>query len=405
MLRDDQIEIIRKYVPEKYFNQNKLIKYLSLHNMVGVEVFAYTAKDYYKDGLRGCETVLPTLFKENYYLKSDIEEDEKYRKRDEFVPEDVDTFVRRIPFNFFHRGDDIRTDSSGKKVQLWVPLAITDITYAIGEEPLSDRYYHREKPLTLEDAYNKLEFLFYDQGVSLDDIFDYPDKISQTSGGDLIGDWFDYMDMCFTLGWTEYMPKDLYYRYNLAREALGKEPVVFMIQEYDVEAWARDPKQVEYFRRKGNQLEMYGVFPCDDEGNPVLRWVAVDVRNPVNIICKKKNELESLMTVTLGPKTVVRAKIQTQRDKIGEPLPDTEPEWVQLYAGPQNMSFNYKVLKDRRQELGYTQQQVADAVEANVRTYQKWENGETKPDGYYLLRILNWLDIPNINDIIVYGKE
>jgi len=62
------------------------------------------------------------------------------------------------------------------------------------------------------------------------------------------------------------------------------------------------------------------------------------------------------------------------------------------------------VMKKRRKTLGYTQQQVAEAVQTNVRTYQKWENGETTPDGYYLLRILNWLDITNINDVITYGE-
>lgn len=95
----------------------------------------------------------------------------------------------------------------------------------------------------------------------------------------------------------------------------------------------------------------------------------------------------------------------TERDEIGNELEDVDPEWVQIYAGPQIMTFNYKLLKKRRTELGYTQQQVADAVEANIRTYQKWENGETKPDGYYLLRILNWLDIPDVNDIITYDEN
>ena len=69
------------------------------------------------------------------------------------------------------------------------------------------------------------------------------------------------------------------------------------------------------------------------------------------------------------------------------------------------MSFNYKVIKERRKKLGYTQQQVAEAVQTNVRTYQKWENGETTPDGYYLLRILNWLDIPKISNVIIYESE
>ena len=78
---------------------------------------------------------------------------------------------------------------------------------------------------------------------------------------------------------------------------------------------------------------------------------------------------------------------------------------VQIYAGPQTMSFNPKVIKERRNQLGYTQKAVAEAVGSNTRTYQKWENGETVPDGYYLLRILNWLNIKNVNDVIIYDGE
>ena len=62
-------------------------------------------------------------------------------------------------------------------------------------------------------------------------------------------------------------------------------------------------------------------------------------------------------------------------------------------------------IKELRLEKKLTQQQVAEAVQTNVRTYQKWENGETTPDGYYLLRILNWLDIPKISNVIIYESE
>ena len=51
------------------------------------------------------------------------------------------------------------------------------------------------------------------------------------------------------------------------------------------------------------------------------------------------------------------------------------------------MEFDHTVLKERREHLKYTQQEVADAVGANIRTYQKWEYGDTQPDGYYLLRL------------------
>lgn len=118
MLRQDQIEIIRRYVPEKYFDQERLIRYLTLHDMVGVEVFAYVAKEYYREGIKGYETVLPVMFKESWEAKPGSEEEERKRKRELFQPETVDQFVRRIPFNFYHQGDDVRANEIGKEVQL-----------------------------------------------------------------------------------------------------------------------------------------------------------------------------------------------------------------------------------------------------------------------------------------------
>jgi transcriptional regulator with XRE-family HTH domain len=68
------------------------------------------------------------------------------------------------------------------------------------------------------------------------------------------------------------------------------------------------------------------------------------------------------------------------------------------------MEFDYEILKINRKRLKYTQKDVADAIGATVRTYQKWENGETTPDGHYLLRLLNWLDIRDIQDVVRYTE-
>lgn len=391
MITEKQIEIIREYVPEQYFDQERLIQYLRLHEIVGVEVFGYVAKDLYEDmPEKNFRTVLPFLFTND--------------RDGEFIPETVETFVKRIPFNFYHSGEDRYTQEDGKEVIVWKPVDITELTYAVGTNPMSTMLDHKQKILTLEDAYSKLEYLFYEKGFTLEQIFEYPNSITWTSANDMYGDWFDYIDMCLNLGWDDLMPSHFYYKYNLAREALKIEPIIFPIMEYDCEAWARDRSQVQFFKRNGNKLEFFGMFPCDDNNEPVLRWIAIDIRDAESVVCTNKNELECFMTVTLTPKTVIHAQV-TERDDIGNELPDVEPEWIQIYAGPQTMSFNYKILKEHRTNLGYTQQEVADAVQANIRTYQKWENGETKPDGYYLLRILNWLDIPNLNDVIIYSGE
>ena len=388
MLREDQIDVIRKYVPEQFFDQERMIRYLTLHDMVGVEVFEYVAKPVYKG--ESFENVLPTGFQDN--------------GRSVFDPVDVETFVRRIPFTFYHTGEDVRKDVSGKEVIVWKPLEITEITYCVGDEPFYQEYYHRDKPLTMEDAFRKLEFLFYDKGFSLEEIYGYTYSKTWLGGSAPYADWFDYLDMCVELGWDDYMPKHFYYKYNLAKEALGKQPIIFPIMEFDCEAWARDPETVKYYDRRGDKIEFVGLFPCDEDNNPVVRWIGVDIRNAASVTNSYVNEeeLECHMAVELTPKTVIRAQIPAERDRVGNPIKEAGMQWIQVYAGPQTMDFNYKVIKARRTELGYTQQQVADAVCANVRTYQKWESGETTPDGYYLLKILNWLDIPNINDVITY---
>ena len=57
-------------------------------------------------------------------------------------------------------------------------------------------------------------------------------------------------------------------------------------------------------------------------------------------------------------------------------------------------------LNAKLQKCGMTQQDVAAAIGASVRTYQKWESGETTPDCQNLIRIMNWLDIPDIQQLI-----
>ena len=67
-----------------------------------------------------------------------------------------------------------------------------------------------------------------------------------------------------------------------------------------------------------------------------------------------------------------------------------------------HMEFNNKALKDYRIDRGMTQSEVAEAIGASVRTYQKWERGDSIPDGHYLLRLMNWLQIEDVQSLIKY---
>lgn len=393
MLTDEQVKIIHEFVPETYFDQERLIKYLNTHNTVGIEVFEYVAKEVYPKSKN--KTAVPVTF---------IDGNAGTR----FDPEPVDVFVRRIPFNFFIQGEPTYLDDEGNEHESWRTTEITLLTYCFDNEPGTAFHNHRDQPLTLEDAYQKLEFLYYDKGYSLEDIFSYTQTDAWCEFDDTYADWFDYLDMCFVLGWDDYMPEQFYYKYNLAREALGKEPIIFYIQELDCEAWKRGgPDAVEFYERRGDKISFVGMFPVDEDGAPVLRWIGLDIKDAASITSEHRDgdSYEFHITVELTPRTVIRALVAAEHDEIGNAIKDAGMRWMQIYAGPQTMSFNYKIIKEQRKKLGYTQQQVADAVQTNVRTYQKWESGETTPDGYYLLRILNWLDIKRISDVIIYGDE
>ena len=158
------------------FHQEKLISYLSLHNIVGVEIFEYVAKRIYigNGSMREFDTVVPIMFRGDWESNIKPEEEENYINAARFEPEDIDTFIRRIPFNFYHDGKYINDKGEAK---IWHPVAINDLLYCIGNEPFSMLHYHRQIPLTLEDAYTKLELLFYEKGYSLQEIFSYTSSI------------------------------------------------------------------------------------------------------------------------------------------------------------------------------------------------------------------------------------
>lgn len=104
---------------------------------------------------------------------------------------------------------------------------------------------------------------------------------------------------------------------------------------------------------------------------------------------------------SVTPTTVIYA-VQGETINRAKESENGEPEWEPIYSGPQNMRFSYPALKIFRQERHMTQAEVAEAIGTSVRTYQKWENGDTTPDGHNLLRIMNWLDIRDVQDLIEF---
>lgn len=79
---------------------------------------------------------------------------------------------------------------------------------------------------------------------------------------------------------------------------------------------------------------------------------------------------------------------------------DKSNTWWPVYFGPAVTEFDSWAFKFYREYGKFTQKQVADAVGTSVRTYQKWESGDSIPDGYFLIRLMNFLDINSVQEFI-----
>lgn len=348
MLTKKELAIIEEYVDLKFYDKERLVKYLNIHDVVGNEVFSYC--DRRIDGKRT--------------YSSWLDEEEGY------CPLMVSNFIKRVPFYFYTRDiDDLDLENMGTLHYLY-----------------SSIIENREE-LDKEELYQALEYAFYNLKLPLNRIFSY--WINQT--GDVRGNgfyqWIHYLKICEKVGRNDYFPERFITSYNELLETSGLEPIIYEIDECGLG---------EPFIKKGKLLEFKGRFPCDNEGNPIMKWIGIKAINVNKISCSNSKSKSGNLMIEITPSTKVHVL------NFYNTTEDTDDYWYQVYAGPLTMEFDHTVLKEQRKRLGFTQQQVADAVETTVRTYQKWESGETTPDGHFLIRLMNWLDISDIQNAIKY---
>lgn len=352
MLTAQEKKTIQKYVDGKYYDKEKLIKYLTMHDVVGNEIFSY------------CDRREDNQDRNTYSSWLDDETG--------YTPLSVSVFVKRIPFYFYTR-DLESTDIENMGTLHYI---------------LSAAIHRKEKGVCdIESVYTALEYMFYCLNLPLNRIFSY--WINQTGqvSGDGFFQWNHYLHLCEELGRTDYFPDRFISAYNEVLEAAGMPPIIYEISEWGLG---------EAFFRNGTVIEFEGIFPCDLHGVPIMKWIGIKATNIKGVRCACEKSKHGRLWIDITPSTVIHV-LNFYNDSN-----DTEDYWYQVYAGPKTMQFDYTILKERRKKLGFTQQEVADAVETTVRTYQKWEAGETTPDGHFLIRLLNWLDIPDIQNAIEY---
>ena len=389
----EQLRFIEEYIDPTRLDTDKLIKYLEKHKTIKHDIFAPCSKIPRKTF--GDEPFCTALESERY-----------------FRPVTREAFLRRIPFYFYTVKS---SDGENRHAPLWRIL------------PSGDRKQVKDEEF--EALYADLEFMYYDLKLPLPIIFDYiptqlhaptpprkkpttpeeqsayirlavsiaADSISSDksylSTREVFGQWRHYLHLCQELGWTDYTPDRFITAYNYALEASGLEPVIYHpIVHLGLTTHTTDRNTFVY---KGN-------FPCDSDGNPILKWTTIKVTSPQSVSFNADKSRFGELTIVASPKSMLyeRGLVYDEEDNLAIDLSDSE--WVRVYAGPQNMTFNRYALKEYREECGLTQKQLAEAIDVSVRTYQKWEAGKTMPDCHNLIRIMNWLGIHDVQSLITY---
>lgn len=366
-LTTEQLSGIDKYIYGEKIDKAKLISYLERHHTINSDIFtSCSVKKHLPYSLDpGC----------NRALESGIG----------FHPISRESFLHRIPFYFYLTRNPI-THKSCSPLPDFLP-----------GNPGGSNY-----PEELESFYKDLEFLFYDLGLPLDTIFGYiPDQVLAPSSSEetttraLFQKWRHYLHLCAQLGWNDYTPERFLTKYNYALETVGLPPIIY------APLLRRDG---QYYFKNGQTFSFTGHFPCEDDGTPILRWTCIKAVSPCSVSFSAKKSRCGELIITPSPDTVIYTRGLSSLDNslLSTVTPSEACEWEQLYAGPFHMVFNHLALKQFRLLRGMTQQDVALAIGASVRTYQKWEAGETTPDCQNLLRIMNWLDIPDIQQLITF---
>ena len=357
MLKDDEVKILNKYVNEEKYDIKRLMDYLERNEIIGNEIFTYIVKEI--DEEKQYEGVYP--------LSDNIL----------YNPVDRQTFLRRVPFYFY--------EVNYKEIKKDEMLSCGNLKFLIYKLFDANEMDFKNHKIELEKLYVILEKLFYKEKIDLITIMNY--FIHQTKHIEIESffQWVDYINIVNDnqLPFSK-TPKCFMTDYNKALEAIGKNPIIYDI-DFEVPYWN------DCFKREDNTIDFSGTFPMEND-EPALKWIGVNFKNIGGIKFYNHGKFSGTLRVKLLPDSIIHV-----RDDAGA--------WRQIYVGPQKMFFDHAIFKTKREQLKFTQQYIADAIQTSVRTYQKWENGETIPDGNNVIRLMNILDIDDMQLLIKYLEE
>jgi len=78
------------------------------------------------------------------------------------------------------------------------------------------------------------------------------------------------------------------------------------------------------------------------------------------------------------------------------------PVWHDIYRGINRIEYDYKLISYYREKMRISQKDMSNDLNINLRTFQRFEAGETKPDAFDFIRIMKYL---RIEDYEVFIKK
>ena len=384
-ISSEQENIVRKYVVTNYFDVEKIIEHLNANPIVEKDIFTSCLTE------EGAKTITFTYLKEYKPLMREI-------------------FIRRIPIYFFNlKINDNKFNAIHDMSDLFKTYAKfiknKNENSCENESLFNTVFEHKNvgddifAGVDYEPLYSILEKIMYIYKLDLRKSFEY------------IVDQFGYLDYKFFSKWDKYLgllqfidndnpyPHNLLYAYNIQLERIGKNPIIYLPDEYKVITGNNGIKRI-IFR---------GSFPFDENNNLIERWIGVWTENvgemhlrtkaiegldykeiPLDIVKKLSAVLFNQFFITLQEDSLVfigKESIE-EFDDLFSTSYVVNNFWEQIYVGAKRTLFDSAIISKTREKNGISQKEMAEKIDVNLRTFQRIESGESTPDGLNLIKIM-----------------
>lgn len=355
------MDIIVHNISKEVFNVESIITYLENHDVITSEIFyeLEMLNDYQKDQSKNYLTYYRNVNKE--------------------------VFIKRIPIYFYD----------------YSPINKKCSMNDFFESYFNSKKYDKNIEEGVERKMLMLEKIIYYYGITLDQMLGY---LYDQGGKDFLNytfeKWFEYLEL---IGKKQehYFPNNILTGLNIElREKKGEEyifsPEIIRIEIHD-----------------DKTVKILGLFPTNSDGSIIFDWVGLWFEDVVKITSTTKNQyciIESKVKLVNQKQPIMINEITMEVNADSKIYISSEelingsiiPVWHDIYKGINKIQYDYKLISYYREKMRISQKDMSNDLNINLRTFQRFEAGETKPDAFDFIKIMKYL---RIKDYEVFIKK